>query len=197
VNAVGGAAMNDFPPQAVRVAKQQAQYVTVLMGHNDVCQAEPWMIPTDEAFERNFRTGMDVLKQYLPAGATVYVLGIVDLRRLWDVAKTKQALGVVDCLRIWSIDRFPCDTVVDPANSDADREYAQSRNIAFNSILQRVTSEYEAADSRHHYLFSNVLFQYEFTEGDISDLDCFHPSAQGQKAIAEMTWANGPFGSYH
>ncbi len=196
VNAVGGAAMHDFPPQAMRAVKQKAQYVTVLMGHNDVCQTQAWMIPSDEDYERNFRLGMDVLKNGLPAGATIYVVGIADLKRLWTVAQDKQALGIVNCVRIWSLDRFPCSTVVDPDNTEVDRLYIQTRNVAFNDILRRVTAEYEAADTHHYYFFSDVLFLYDFTEQEVSDLDCFHPSALGQTNIAEITWSDGPFKQY-
>lgn len=196
VNAVGGAAMNDFPAQAMRAVKQQAQYVTVLMGHNDVCQAAPWMIPTDESFEANFRIGLDILRDGLPAGATVYVLATANLRHLWDVAQYKQLRGLVDCPAIWSLERFPCHTMLDPANAEADREYAQSRNITFNNILQSVTAEYDAADSHHYYYFSDALFVYPFIERDVSNLDCFHPSARGQKTISWITWSEGPFKAY-
>jgi hypothetical protein len=32
-----------------------------------------------------------------------------------------------------------------------------------------------------------------FEPDDVSHLDCFHPSAEGQAKLAEVTWNDGPF----
>ncbi len=196
INAFAGASMANFVGQAKQAVAQEAQYVTIFLGSNDVCQEQPWMIPSDESFEASFREGMGLLRDGLPPGATVYVVGLVDIRRLWDVAKYKKALGIVDCISIWSIDRFPCDTVLSPDNTEADREYAQSRNMAFNSILERVTGNYQDADPHHYYYYTGALFDYPFTGSDVSDIDCFHPSAKGQRTISGITWNEGPFSAY-
>ena len=88
------------------------------MGHNDVCQNTFAEIPTDAVFEAEFREGMAKLKAGLPAGATVYVVGIVDIYRLWQVAADKRALGIVDCEVLWAtslLKWYPCATMLEPA----------------------------------------------------------------------------------
>ena len=82
MEAKSGSDMFDFPGQAAQSVSRQSSYVTVLMGHNDVCQNTFAEIPTDAVFEAKFREGMAKLKAGLPAGATVYVVGIVDIYRL-------------------------------------------------------------------------------------------------------------------
>ncbi|MBI5116016.1 hypothetical protein HZA56_06040 [Candidatus Poribacteria bacterium] len=199
MDAVSGADSFDLPGQTAQAVSQTAQYVTVFMGHNDVCQNHAWEIPSDATFEANFRAGMQNLKNGLPNGATVYVLAIVDIRHLYDIGQNKKALGIVDCEVLWAtslIGLFPCGTMLNPLNTEADREYTRSRNIAFNSILERVTNEYQANDSHHHYYFTNLPFVYPFVEGDISSLDCFHPSGQGQKTLSRESWNAGPFKAY-
>ncbi|GAB4339029.1 MAG: hypothetical protein Kow0099_13680 [Candidatus Abyssubacteria bacterium] len=199
MDAVSGADMFDFPGQTARAVSQSAQYVTVFMGHNDVCQDHPWEIPTDAEFEAYFRAGMENLKNGLLAGATVYVLAIVDIRRLYDVGQDKKLLGIIDCPVLWAgtiFGLYPCATMLSPLNTEADREYTRNRNIAFNGILERVTAEYEAADPGHYYYFTNLPFFYPFIESDVSDLDCFHPSAQGQTTLSEESWNAGPFSAY-
>ena len=42
----------------------------------------------------------------------------------------------------------------------------------------------------------NKVDKSPFIESDVSDLDCFHPSAQGQKTLSKETWDIGPFGAY-
>ena len=199
MEAVSGADMFDFPWQAQQAVDHQAQYVTVLMGHNDVCQHDFTDIPTDEEYEGNLRAGMETLKTGLPEGATVYVVGIVDIYRLWKIARHKKALGIVDCEVLWAftlLDLFPCGTMLSPLNSEADRQFTGERNIRFNEILETVTAEYEANDSRHHYVFTDIVFHYPFVESQVSDIDCFHPSASGQKLLSQITWQAGPFVAY-
>jgi lysophospholipase L1-like esterase len=196
MEAVSGADMFDFPWQARQAVDHRAQYVTVLLGHNDVCQNDFADIPTDKDFEVSFRAGMEILKAGLPVGATVYVVSIVDIHRLWEIARHKKALGIVDCEVLWAftlVDLFPCGTMLSPFISEADRLYTRSRNIAFNSILERVTAEYDARDAHHHYLYTDAVFHYPFVESQVSDIDCFHPSAPGQKELSRITWNAGPF----
>jgi len=166
------------------------------MGHNDVCGNDFADIPTDAEFEANFRAGMQNLSKWLPTGATIYVIGIVDIYQLWQVARDKKALGIVDCEVLWAtsiLDLFPCGTMLNPLNSKSDRLYTQSRNIAFNKILKEVTEEYNQKDLNHYYFYTDETFKYQFTENQVSDIDCFHPSARGQKDLSKLTWDVGPF----
>lgn len=199
MEAKSGADMFDFPGQTFGSVSHQAQYVTVFMGHNDVCQNHFADIPTDAEFEANFRAGMDNLKNGLPAGATIYVVGIADIYQLWQIGRDKKALGIVDCEVLWAttlLDLFPCGTMLSPLNTDADREYTRNRNIGFNNILMRVTKEYNNNDPNHYYIYTDVVFNYPFVENQVSDIDCFHPSAIGQRVLSKMTWDAGPFGAY-
>jgi len=191
MEAKSGADMFDFPGQAAAAAGRRAHYVTVLMGHNDVCQDRFVDIPSEAEFERNFRAGLDNLKAGLPAGATIYVVGIVDIYRLWEVAQDKKALGIVDCEVLWAttlLKWYPCSTMLNPLIGEAGRQYTRSRIIAFNDILKRVTEEYNAEDPYHHYVYTTKAFDFVFDERHVSDIDCFHPSAFGQKTLSEITW---------
>jgi lysophospholipase L1-like esterase len=196
INAGGGSGIADFVAQAKGAVAQKASYVTVMLGNNDICQWNVWEIPSDQTFEAAFRAGLQKLRDGLPAGATVYVISLIDLTRLYDVAKHKKTTNGADCETIWSNDRFPCKTALDPQNSEADRALVRERNIAFNSILERVATEYQQYDPHHYYYFTDVIFNYPLVESDISDIDCFHPSAAGQRALSSVTWNAGPFGRF-
>lgn len=151
---------------------------------------------SDEAFEANVRAGLDELRAGLPNGATVYVMAIVDIYRLWQIGQDLKALGLIDCEVVWLatlFDIYPCATMLSPANSEADRQFTRGRIIAFNGILEDLVAEYEQADSHHHYAFTNVSFQYQFAPSQVSGFDCFHPSADGQRELSRVTWEAGPF----
>lgn len=190
-----GADSEDLLKQAMKAVKNRADYVPILMGQNDICGDDPSEIPTDEEFETNFRAGFDALALGLPPGATVYVLGIVDIYRLWQIGDELEALGVIDCEDAWDLlgDKAPCGTMLDPDNSEEDRQATRSRIVAFNTILEQLVAEYSASDPQHYWQFSDTSFTTDFDEDHVSEIDCFHPSAEGQELIAEETWVTGPF----
>jgi hypothetical protein len=39
------------------------------------------------------------------------------------------------------------------------------------------------------------VFSYRFERKDVSTRDYFHPSLEGQRVLAAVTWAAGPFGA--
>lgn len=193
---VSGADSYDLQAQMQQSVAHRATYVPVLMGHNDVCQNGFADIPTDEEFEANVRAGLEELRTGLPNGATVYVLAIVDIYKLYQLGSELQSLGLIDCPTVWAatlLNIYPCGTMLSPLNSEADRQYTRSRNLAFNAILEQVVAEYQATDPHHHYAFTDATFQYDFTASQVSGFDCFHPSAQGQKELSRVTWQAGPF----
>ncbi len=199
MEAVSGADSYDIPQQMSQSVSHAADYVTVFMGHNDVCQNSFAEIPTDAQFEANVRAGLDQLKAGLPNGATIYVVGIVDIYKLYQLGDQLTSLGFIDCRLIWATTLFgifPCGTMLNPLNSEADRLYTRSRNIAFNQILQNLVAEYNANDPHHYYEYTDEAFNYNFVPSQVSGFDCFHPSAQGQKELARVTWEDGPFSAY-
>lgn len=199
MEAKSGADSYDFPGQALQSVGHQASYVTVFMGHNDVCQNDFADIPTDAEFEANIRTGLESLRTGLPVGATVYVVGIVDIYKLWELGDELTALGLLDCELLWSLtllELFPCGTMLSPLNSEADRQFTRGRNIAFNQILANLVDEYRQADPEHVYAYTDSIFETEFVADDVSWIDCFHPSPLGQRKLAHKTWNVGPFADF-
>jgi lysophospholipase L1-like esterase len=86
--------------------------------------------------------------------------------------------------------------MLNPLNSEADRQYTRGRNIAFNQILAALVAEYDANDPHHYWEFSDLAFESEFVPSEVSGFDCFHPSAQGQTRLSAESWNDGPFAGY-
>ncbi|MFW6051643.1 MAG: GDSL-type esterase/lipase family protein [Myxococcota bacterium] len=199
MEAVSGADSYDIPGQTAGSVEHSATYVPMFMGHNDACQGSFADIPTDAEFEANVREGLENLRAGLPNGATVYVLAIVDVHRLWELGRELDSLGILGCETIWAttlFDWYPCATMLSPLNSETDRQYTRSRIQSFNGILEGLVAEYEAGDPHHHYAFTDTTFDYVFEPRHVSGFDCFHPSAEGQKELSKVTWEMGPFGEY-
>lgn len=199
MESLSGADSYDLVQQATQAVSHGASFVTMFMGHNDVCQASFADIPTDAEFEANWRDSLNILRNGLPAGATVYVAGLVDIYALYQLGQEKAALGIVDCSTVWLATLFeiyPCSTMLSPLNSEADRQYTRSRNIAYNQILQRLVAEFGQTDPNHYYHFTDAPFHYDFVPSQVSNFDCFHPSATGQRDLSTLLWNAGPFSSF-
>ena len=191
-----GADSEDLLKQAMKAVKNQADYVPILMGQNDICGDDFSDIPTDQEFTANIRAGLDVLEAGLPAGATIYLLGIVDIYRLWEIGDDLEVGNIIECNDLWEAlasDNIPCATMLDPDLSDAERLQTRDRLVGFNTILANLVAEYDAADPQHYWQFGDTTFTTDFGPDDVSSIDCFHPSAEGQTLIAEETWVAGPF----
>lgn len=195
IAAQNGARVDDLAAQASQAAGRGITYATVMLGGNDVCRDSIADLPTDAQFAAHFGAGMDALLAHLPDGATVQVVAIPDVKRLYDVGLDKTALGITNCESLWELTAmgFPCGSMLSPSNSEADRLYVRQRNIGYNAILASVTAQKAAQHPKKFLHYTDVTFTYPFQSGDISDLDCFHPSWRGERLIAKGVWDAGPF----
>jgi lysophospholipase L1-like esterase len=198
IAAQNGARVDDLVSQAGSAAGKNVTYSTVMLGGNDVCRDSIADLPTDAEFEANVVAGMDTLLGNLPNGATVQVVAIPDLKRLYDIGQDKTALGIVDCEVLWALTvaGFPCGSMLSPFNSEADRLYVQSRIIGYNQILENITDEKADQHPGKFLSYTDVTFSEPFQEEDISDIDCYHPSWRGERKFSEHTWNDGFFSPY-
>jgi lysophospholipase L1-like esterase len=196
--AKSGADSFDFADQARKAVQNKATYVTVLMGHNDVCQHDFLKQPTADEFRNNMNAGFRLLAAGLPAGATIYVVGMVDIYELWLLGEEKKALGIIDCELLWTttlFDLFPCTTVLSPSIAEEERLASRTLNAAYNDELEKLVTAYSQNDPRHYWIYTDTVFNYGPAPASfVSDIDCFHPSARGQKELSRITWQAGPFG---
>jgi lysophospholipase L1-like esterase len=174
-NAVSGARMADAPGQARRTVEQGAEYVTILMGANDLCGWDGALTPTS-TFRAQFRETLEILRDGLP-GSHVFVASIPNLYQLWSVLRTHPLAQVV-----WQTADI-CPSMLDFFNSPADRQPVIDRQRELNDVLRDVCATWSRCR------FDNYLtYDYDFTRDQVSRLDFFHPSLRGQATLAALTW---------
>ena len=196
IAAVNGARIDDLASQAAGAAGRNVTYATVMLGGNDVCRDSIADLPTDAQIEADFRAGMATLLAQTPSNATIQVVGIPNIKRLYDIGKNKDALGIADCEALWAttVLGFPCGSMLSPFNSEADRLYVQSRNVGYNTILRNVTLQLDAANPE--FIFYADAYSFNFVENEISNIDCFHPSWRGERTLSREIWNQGPFRTF-
>lgn len=174
-----GALMSDLPGQVGAAAAHRPELVTVLIGANDACRSEVRAMTPAAAFRADFTRAMKKLRKTLPR-TQVYVAAVPDLLRLWSEGR-KNPLGK----QVWQLGicgsmlRDPDDLTERAAER---REQVRDRVKAYNEALAEVCAE----DSLCR--FDPAVFDYRFTERQLSTWDWFHPGVRGQGELAEMAF---------
>jgi lysophospholipase L1-like esterase len=181
-NAVSGAQMADAPAQARRTVDQGAQYVTILMGANDLCGWEGTLTPT-ATFRAQFEETIDILRAGLP-GSRVFVSSIADLYQLWRVLRSDPVAQAV-----WQVAGI-CPSMLRFLNSAADRQRVVDRQAEFQAVLR------EVCDGWSNCRFDGgLIYEFRFTRDMVSRLDYFHPNLAGQATLAAETWRRSWWGT--
>jgi lysophospholipase L1-like esterase len=176
-DAVSGARMRDAQAQAQAAVAQQAGYVTILMGANDVCTSSATSMTSVDDFRAQFSATMAALASGLPAGAHVFVSSIPNIYMLWQLLH-----GNVAAQFVWSVAQI-CQSMLSPNNTEEVRQAVLAREQAFNQVLADICGRYAFCRFDDYGVFS-----YQFTSSDVSKLDYFHPSLSGQAALTSLTW---------
>jgi lysophospholipase L1-like esterase len=178
-----GAKMADLDGQVITAASQKVDYLTILMGSNDLCTSSKSTMTPAATFRSEFQTALHDFFSRNP-NAHVYVSSLPNLYQLWSVLhgywqaeSTWTALGI-------------CQSMLSIWNSDADRQAVVAQEVADNQALQSVCSQY--ANCRWD---NGAGYNVKFPASDISTVDYFHPNLQGQNLLAAVTWAAGYWGS--
>ncbi len=179
-----GAKMIGLQAQVQAAVSQRAEYVTVLMGANDVCtSSESTMTPVD-TLRSQLRTALATLASGLPS-SRVYVVSIPDVYHLWEILHTN-----LSAVLTWTLGGICQSLLVNPmstSSADAARRLrVRQRAIDDNSAIAGVCAEFI-----HCRYDGGAAFALQFTPSDVSTRDYFHPSVAGQAKAASVTWAAG------
>ena len=177
-----GARMSDLNGQAQAAVAQGAQYVTVLMGANDVCTSTEASMTPASTVASQLRAALTTLSTGLP-DARIFVSSIPNVYHLWQVFHTSFAAGFV-----WGVASICQSLLVNPwSTSSADqarRLRVQQRTIDDNSAIAAVCGEF-----LHCRYDDGAAYNLNFTTSDVTTRDYFHPSVAGQAKAAAASWA--------
>jgi lysophospholipase L1-like esterase len=178
-----GAKMVDLDGQVTAAASQGVQYLTILMGANDLCTSTAaTMTPTD-TFTAQFGQALHDFFAADPS-AHVYVSSLPNLYQLWSLLHTNSsATGT------WSLFGI-CQSMLSIWNTDAQRQLVVAQENADNLALLNTCAQYPNCRWDGY-----AGFNHQFPASDISTVDYFHPNLQGQNAIAGVTWKASYWGS--
>jgi len=177
--AATGAKMSALDGQLQSAARQNVDYVTVLIGANDVCAASIATMTSTATFKSQFQQAMANFTR-ADTKARVFVSSIVNIYELWAVLHTNtSATSTWQNLQI-------CRSMLSPYNTEADRQAVVQRVQEYNTALADVCAQY-----RQCRWDGLATYNFRFSVSDISTVDYFHPSLAGQNHLASVTWQAG------
>jgi lysophospholipase L1-like esterase len=182
-DAENGAKVSGLMTKAPDVVAHRPEYVTILVGANDVCGvgSDPANMTAVSTFRTRMQNALAYLTTNLPE-TRVFVATIPDVYRLWQVGKdSSTARGR------WSLYNV-CETLLaEPlstaAADEARRQTVRQRVIDYNTQIAQVCAAFIHCRSD-----GGAAFNTQFLLEDLSGHDYFHPSRTGQAKAAATTW---------
>ena len=176
-----GARMNGLAAQVTTVVSQNAEYVTILMGANDVCTSSVATMTPTATLESQLQAALQSLSSGLP-NTRIYVVSIPNVYRLWEILHTNFSAIVT-----WTLGRICQSLLANPTSTApadvARRQQVHDRNVADNQVLSRVCARFI-----HCRFDGGAAFNLQFARSDVSTRDYFHPAVAGQAKAAAVTW---------
>ncbi|WP_182873456.1 MULTISPECIES: GDSL-type esterase/lipase family protein [unclassified Microbispora] len=183
--AVPGSTSAALPGQARHAVREKADYVTVLIGAQDACVGSEKEMTPVPVFRQHIDEAFAVLR---PTGARVFVASIPDIERLWRIGK-----GNGWARAFWAVGHICQAMLANPRSTakkdQARRDRVRERVMDYNEQLREACALYGPA-CRYD---GGAVFSYPFTLKEVSGWDYFHPNADGQRALAKVTYDAGFF----
>lgn len=173
-----GAQVASLSAQAARAVAVKAQYVTILIGADDLCANSARLMTPLSRYATSFGSAMAVLERGLPTSAHIFVASIPNLATLWRTEKANPTAKFV-----WAYADL-CLDMLGSSSTASERREVLTREFAFNSAMAAICARWANCHSDRL-----ALFDYRFVASQVSSLDFFHPSVSGQALIASVTWA--------
>ncbi|HEX3540409.1 MAG TPA: GDSL-type esterase/lipase family protein [Acidimicrobiales bacterium] len=177
--AQSGAKMDALASQLRAAGADKVDYLTVLMGANDLCTPTVATMTPAATFQAQFTAGLDAFFAADPT-AHVFVSSIPDLFKLWTALQSNPVAQTV-----WALAHI-CQSMLSVSGTPAGRAAVAAQELTDNGILESVCARYK--NCRFDGL---AVYRASFGAGEISAIDYFHPSLTGQQRLAAITWAAG------
>lgn len=169
----------DLAKQLNKVNFPRIDYMTVLIGANDVCD---WGIDHRNDLARFKDNVSEIITTVIGQNEQVKIIipAVPDMYHLYQIGKER-------CQFKWNMFGV-CPKLLHSRRTTAERQDFRARLIDANQVLAEL-----AADHIDNVKYVGELFDFRFSIEHTSSIDCFHPSVSGQGVLADITWDHGWF----
>lgn len=159
-------------------------YVTLLVGANDVCGETLAHLTPAQAYLRSYRK---ILQEILRESPESKVLAVA-LPPYVDIRNSADALlfglpGLSRCQSIWKLAPLcPNITSEDPRAQWGTKKHIQQLNRGIQGLVSELRQQYG-----DRVRFAEKTAKRRITPQDLS-IDCFHPNDAAQNDLASLSW---------
>ncbi len=89
---------------------------------------------------------------------------------------------------------FPCGYVLNSGSNSTKRTLAQALNNDINDAIAEAAARWNGTNGVE-VLFADNVYEFQFTAGDVSQIDCFHPNRSGQRNLARTVFTGANLGA--
>jgi hypothetical protein len=184
--AVTGAKMSSGPRQAGNLPSD-VEYVTILLGANDVCTSSISTMTSTSTFESQFWNTLFNVHWKAP-NALVFVSSIPNVYQLWSTLHGNPAARLV-----WASAKI-CQSMLSGSNTETQRQTVATREKEFNTVLaseqaRLLPPERERAGGAREHHVDGVLLGFLIGDGDHSDRH--RPRLIGRASFAQEVGQRG------
>ena len=176
--AISGSKAEDIGKQIGKLSNLNLDYVSVVIGANDVCQWPADYRESLRTYKANVTRG---LAQLTSDHKNIHIdLGTIpNIMHLYSIGKSSNA-----CQRKWNTTKFCSLLRSDTTPADVDAFAASWRDA--NAALAEIAQSFP-----NNVRLITKLSAPIFTPNEISPYDCFHPNTVGQSMLANVVWDGG------
>lgn len=174
--AVAGARASDLAAQLGRLLPTKPDYVTLLIGANDITQ---WLFGEYGLSLQQFSTYVQTtIERLIEVNQRVMIL---------LVAVPDQSQAVNHMLRRGSGQEFATQLSASPYLRQLTEAYRE-RAVRLNRALEEIATKFPG-----QVRFARSVAHARFSGEHLSHLDSYHPSVKGQQLLADLSWNEGFF----
>lgn len=173
--AFAGATSLDLSRETSRLLRYKPDYVTVLIGANDICS---WMGDYEKELAGFSQRLGNTVDRLVTANNNIRIV-MPSLPNILEVYHMGVANG---CDALWNSVGV-CKALFSSARTPAERADFGKRFVKLNNIIRDVAEHYPA-----NAVYKPEVANYQFPREFLSAIDCFHPSILGHNKIAELTF---------
>lgn len=176
-----GARAQDLPGQAAAAMAEGVGLVTILVGANDACAPSlERMTPTTD-----FAAAVGEALTALEAGPNPPMVFLASIPHLNGLLTANS--GNAAARQLWDRNKV-CRSLLANASSSATSDVDRREAVAARISEYNVALAEQCAAATRCIFDGGAVASVNFTQAHISTVDYFHPSREGQRAIAEASW---------
>ncbi len=176
-----GGDIADAAARIGQLAGREPDLVTILVGANDACAPNANEMTTVEDFRSKFSEVLVTLKSEAP-DALALALSVPDLNQIWTLGRDNPKAAQL-WSKFWGCRNLLRNPTSTAPQVEASRQAVADRVKEFNAVIAE-----ECAASGNCISDNGALNEHRFTTAEVSSIDFFHPSSEGQRAIAGIAW---------